>query len=74
MTLDELADKEIAEATEREAREAIAAETRVMSLEEVEAEGKEDDEGKFNDANLKARNWDDWKDDNTKGSGVTNKC
>ena len=32
-----------------------------MSLDEVAEQGKEDDDDVYDDATLKARNWDDWK-------------
>ena len=61
MTLEQLAQQEMQEAQQREERSAAAQATRVMSLKEVEETGKEDDDGAYDDATLKARNWDDWK-------------
>jgi immunoglobulin-binding protein 1 len=73
MTLQEVAEIEMQQAIDKERREkAYRAENpEVLSGKELVAQGLEDDEDKADLAAKKDRDWDDWKDDNPKGAGVT---
>lgn len=42
-----------------------------MHYSTLEEMGKEDDEAEVDKSTLRDRNWDDWKDDHTKGVGNT---
>ena len=65
MSLEEFADKEVAEAMEREARQAQA--------EQARAEEDPDDEEVLERERKKAAEMDDWKAWNPKGKGNTQK-
>lgn len=71
MSLEEFAEKEREEAMERSKKEAAAEEGRPVSYKTLEEMGREDDEAEVDRSTLKDRNWDDWKDDHTKGVGNT---
>lgn len=73
MTLEEFADLEIQRAHEREEKEKLAALQRRhgegMRYDQLVAEGLEDDEQLVNESAKYDQEWDDWKDNNPKGSG-----
>ncbi|GBG24414.1 PP2A regulatory subunit TAP46 [Hondaea fermentalgiana] len=73
MTIEEFAEIEMREAIEREKREKENREANpeVLNLKQVHEQGLEDDVEVYDKATEKDRNWDDWKDDNPKGRGVT---
>ena len=70
MTLEEFAQLEMEEAKERaeKSNEDIG---RPLRYEELVKEGKEDEEDLVDLATKEDRKWDNWKDENTKGSGNT---
>jgi immunoglobulin-binding protein 1 len=72
MSLDELAEKEIKEAMEREARQKVSEENAKNAPRRYEylvRDGMEDN-ADLVDASAKLdREWDDWKDENPRGSG-----
>ena len=77
MTLEEFADLEIADARARAERgRTAAAEGRgpVRKYSQLVEDGDEDDQALVDAATVKDRNWDDWCDDNQKGSAVTRHC
>ena len=77
MTLEEFADLEIADARARAERgRTAAAEGRgpVRKYSQLVEDGDEDDHALVDAATVKDRNWDDWCDDNPKGSAVTRHC
>lgn len=43
----------------------------ILDLKQLHEQGLEDNEELLDKATEKDRNWDDWKDDNPKGRGVT---
>ncbi len=74
MSLEELAEIEVADAKARKARQdaAEADPNRPgMKIKQLEEAGKEDDMALVDKATERDRQWDDWKDMNPKGSGVT---
>lgn len=76
MTLDELAEIEVRDAMARKQRQdaAEASDDRPgMKIKELEAAGKEDNLELVDKATQRDRQWDDWKDMNPKGYGVTKK-
>ncbi|KAG7399975.1 hypothetical protein PHYBOEH_007495 [Phytophthora boehmeriae] len=68
MTLEEYADREVADAMERQKREQEAP-TGPRRYEQLVEDGDEDDEALVEEAAYKDRAWDDWKDANEKGIG-----
>ncbi len=76
MSLDELAEIEVRDAVARKARQdaAEASDDRPgMKMKELEAAGKEDDLELVDKATQRDRQWDNWKDMNPRGYGVTKK-
>mmetsp|Transcript_10533 Transcript_10533/g.12091 ORF Transcript_10533/g.12091 Transcript_10533/m.12091 type:complete len:376 (+) Transcript_10533:91-1218(+) len=76
MSLEEYAQIEMANAMEREKREAektIEDEMNTIKSHNVREKGLEDDIDIVDRATMNDRRWDNWKDDNPKGSGVTKK-
>jgi len=73
MSIEEYAEIEMQRALDKEKREAELRKENpeVMSLDALHEQGLEDDEDKMDQAIVKARNWDDWKDENPKGRGNT---
>ena len=73
MTLDDVVDIEMRLAAEKALREERyrAENPEVLSAKQMLDEGLEDDKDIADSAAKKDRDWDDWKDDNPKGSGVT---
>eukprot|EP00511_Aplanochytrium_stocchinoi_P000055 CAMPEP_0204823052 /NCGR_PEP_ID=MMETSP1346-20131115/1207_1 /ASSEMBLY_ACC=CAM_ASM_000771 /TAXON_ID=215587 /ORGANISM="Aplanochytrium stocchinoi, Strain GSBS06" /LENGTH=392 /DNA_ID=CAMNT_0051949585 /DNA_START=104 /DNA_END=1279 /DNA_ORIENTATION=+ len=74
MSLEEYAKIEVADALEREKREAMK--TKEEEMEKIKShnvieQGLEDDIEIVDKATMNDRAWDDWKDDNPKGSGRT---
>jgi len=68
MSIEELADKEVREAMEREQRQKNAPKPD-RKYKQLEADGEEDDERLADIATYKDRAWDDWKDENPRGAG-----
>ena len=68
MSLDEFADKELARAMEAQNSQQNAP-VGTMRYHELVAAGEEDNEELADAATLKDREWDNWKDENKKGSG-----
>ncbi len=73
MTLEQLADIEMREARDKEERERAfrAANPEILTAKQLHEQGLEDDLDQADRAAKKDREWDDWKDDNPKGQGVT---
>ena len=72
MTLEEFAQLEMEEAKERAEKEKSNEDIgRPLRYEELVKEGKEDEEDLMDLATKEDRKWDNWKDENTKGSGNT---
>ena len=73
MTLEEFADMEVAEAIERKKRQDAAEKSRdrPRKMKELIEAGEEDDEELVDKATKRDRDWDNWKDMNPKGVGVT---
>ena len=71
MTMDEWGGIVMDRTREREAAEAAQGAGRIASMEELAAEGREDDEERFDLAQLRKRALEDWADGVPKGSGVT---
>ena len=73
VSIEEYAKIEVERARERAEREAEAAkeEPEHLKYEQLVERGLEDDEKLLDKATMNDRNWDNWKDDNPKGSGVT---
>ena len=73
MSLEEFADMELKDALAREERSKQAASNpdKVKTYEQLYAEGLEDDNDLVEKARKKDSEWNNWKDDNPKGSGVT---
>lgn len=71
MGLDEWGAVVIEKTRAREAREAVQAANRVKSLEELEAEGLQDNNELHDAAVMRARRFEDWADGVPKGSGNT---
>ena len=69
MTLEELAEIEVAEAMERQAKQASAGPRDNRRMKQLEEDGDEDDARLADQAAEHDRKWDDFKDDNKKGSG-----
>ena len=72
MTLEEFADLEMDDALRRAEKEKNASRPD-MKQKALHENGLEDDVELMDKAAVRDRNWDDWKDDNPKGSGVTNR-
>ena len=70
MTLEELADMEIADARERAAK-SKAKGPGPRKIKQLEEDGDEDDHALVDEATIKDRNWDDWCDANPRGSALT---
>ncbi|KAI9912227.1 hypothetical protein PsorP6_009845 [Peronosclerospora sorghi] len=68
MTLEEYADRELADAMERQKREQDAPQA-PRRYDQLEEDGDEDNEILVDEATYKDRAWDDWKDANEKGIG-----
>ncbi|TMW65232.1 hypothetical protein Poli38472_009399 [Pythium oligandrum] len=68
MSLEEYADREVADAMERQKREAEAPQA-PRRYEQLLEEGEEDNHGLVDEATYKDRAWDDWKDANPRGIG-----
>ncbi|ETI49104.1 hypothetical protein L917_06658 [Phytophthora nicotianae] len=68
MTLEEYADREVADAMERQKREQEAPQG-PRRYDQLVEDGDEDDEKLVEEATYKDRAWDDWKDANEKGIG-----
>jgi immunoglobulin-binding protein 1 len=68
MSLEELADREYADAVERQQREADAP-VGPRRYEQLHEDGDEDDHKLVNEATEKDRAWDDYKDANPRGIG-----
>ena len=79
VSLEEFAEREMAQLREREARakasaaasSAADADAPALSFEELAEQGREDDVDAHDKATLKARRFEDWKDGVPRGSGVT---
>ncbi|KAG7375800.1 hypothetical protein PHYPSEUDO_015235 [Phytophthora pseudosyringae] len=76
MTLEEYADREVADAMERQKREqyvmvALAAPLGPRRYDQLLEDGDEDDEKLVEESTYKDRPWDDWKDANEKGIADT---
>lgn len=73
MSIEEFAEIEMRDAIEREkrAKENREANPEILDLKQLHEQGLEDNEELLDKATEKDRNWDDWKDDNPKGRGVT---
>eukprot|EP00924_Labyrinthula_sp_SR-Ha-C_P013997 maker-scaffold_5-snap-gene-20.3-mRNA-1 protein AED:0.00 eAED:0.00 QI:69/1/1/1/1/1/3/56/369 len=72
MSLDEYADIQVRRAKERAERQAEAEkDTSGLKMQDVLEKGLEEDNEVVDQATKNDRDWDDWKDDNPKGSGVT---
>jgi immunoglobulin-binding protein 1 len=70
MSLDEFADREMARAmAAEEASKAPEGMVPSRRYSELYAAGEEDNEALVDEATLKDRDWDNWKDENKKGSG-----
>ena len=72
MTLEELGDKERADAMRRSEEQRIAeadAMYRPRRYDQLERDGMEDDEYLVEASAKLDRDWDDWKDENPRGSG-----
>ena len=70
MSLEEFARRELEEAKRREERQKNAPKES-RRYEHLHRDGDEDDERLADEATMKDREWDNWKDDNVKGAGVT---
>lgn len=70
MSLEEFARREVEEAKRREERQKNAPKDS-RRYEHLHRDGDEDDERLADEATMKDREWDNWKDDNVKGAGVT---
>ncbi|KAG6619275.1 tor signaling pathway regulator [Phytophthora cinnamomi] len=68
MSLEEYADRELADAQERQKREQEAPQG-PRRYDQLVEDGDEDDEALVEEATYKDRSWDDWKDANEKGIG-----
>ena len=73
MSLEKFADLELKDALAREERSKQAAlnPNKVETYEQLYAKGLEDDNDLVEKARKKDSEWNNWKDDNPKGSGVT---
>ncbi len=73
MTLEQLAEIEMREARDKDEREKAfrAANPEILTAKQLHEQGLEDDLDHADRAAKKDRDWDDWKDDNPKGQGVT---
>jgi hypothetical protein len=72
MSLDELAEREVREALERQARQQAAeaeASLGPRRYEQLQRDGLEDDADRVDASADVDRRWDDWKDENPRGSG-----
>ena len=70
MSLEEFARREVEEAKRREERQKNAPKSN-RRHEHLHRDGDEDDENLADKATIQDREWDNWKDDNVKGAGVT---
>ncbi|GLD99665.1 hypothetical protein PINS_up008391 [Pythium insidiosum] len=68
MSLEEYADRELADAQERQKREQEAP-TAPRRYDQLVEDGDEDDAALVDEATYKDRAWDDWKDANPRGIG-----
>ena len=76
MSLDELAEIEVRDAMARKERQEAAeasADRPGLKMKQLEEAGKEDDEELVDKATQRDRQWDNWKDMNPRGYGVTKK-
>jgi hypothetical protein len=71
MSFEEWGDIVLDKTRAREAREAELAKAHVATLEELAAQGKEDDEAAYDAATMRKRGFEDWADGVPKGAGVT---
>jgi len=69
LSLEEYADRQVAEATERAVREQEAEKSAVRKYRDLEAAGLEDDSALVDQATIKDRDWDTFKEDNPRGWG-----
>ena len=72
MTLEELGEREVAEAMERSERQAVAEEAAKLALRrynQLVRDGLEDDAELVEASAVLDRRWDDWKDANPRGGG-----
>jgi hypothetical protein len=71
MGMEEWGEVVLAKTRAREAREAEQAKSRVLSLDELAAAGREDDEAAHDAATVRRRAFDEWADGVPRGAGVT---